>query len=703
MAGEVYSRGTGEKLTRTVIIIAGVASLVASLLSVVSIWLQTYTSRDPFQARQELTSWQKKLPEAPASKICDTYIGDVGSMCSHQRLLALLILFRVPIYSIASWSSIESTRVAMFVDPVRDIYEAFTIYTFFQLLINFIGGERALIVMMHGREPVNHLWPLNHVLPKVDISDPHSFLAIKRGILQYAWLKPVLSIATIIMKTGGVYKEGNLSPGSGYLWTGILYNVSVTLSLYSLGMFWVIMSKDLQPFRPVPKFLCIKLIIFASYWQGFMLSILVWLGAIPDYAGYTADNLAAAIQDALICIEMPIFAIGHWYAFSWHDYADVTISAARMPVWYAVRDAFGVRDLIEDTKETFSGNKYEYRLFDSGDNVMAHEESSSRVARMMDGMRYERNGKGKYWIPKPGEATARTPLLSDGPSRSRSLSPKKTLHGDPNYGYGNGNVDEQGLDQEEERLYERARRLEFGDWNYPVITAHEASRERWLNDSPGLITTSANRNLLQPTKDNKIRRKSNIRETVEDVKKKTQRKHSASSKGKERSSSAKGKEREDAPKDATGEEGRAPAMMGMLRHHSSESSSAKSERSQLVDLVVEDKDAEEIERVRARKEGSAAWNGIDSRRFVKTYGKDTGEDIREGYDPNDDAAVDDEEENPFTVGDGANSDDETEESRQWKEAKEPEVLLKPKYGLEGEEFENVWSGGEPSASPKENP
>ena len=328
--------------------------------------------------------------------------------------------------------------------------------------------------MMHGREPVHHLWPLNHVFPKVDISDPHTFLAIKRGILQYAWLKPVLGLATIGMKTSGVFKEGNLSVDSGYLWVGILYNLSVTLSLYSLGMFWVVMSKDLQPFRPVPKFLCIKLIIFASYWQGFFLSILGWLGAIPDNVeDYTADNLAVAIQDALICIEMPIFAIAHWYAFSWHDYADVTISAARMPVLYALRDAFGIRDLIEDTKETFSGKKYEYRLFDSGDNTLAHEGSSSRVARMMEGMRYERGGKGKYWITKPGEANARTPLLAAvrTPEQSRSLSPNTPHENNAQYlGYDDGIFDEQVLDPEEERLYERARRLEFGDWNvWPFI------------------------------------------------------------------------------------------------------------------------------------------------------------------------------------------------------------------------------------------
>lgn len=465
--------------------------------------------------------------------------------------------------------------------------------------------------MMHGRKPVHHLWPMNYCLSAVDISDPHTFLAIKRGILQYAWLKPVLGLATIIMKSTGVYQEGYIGLSSGYLWSGIAYNASVTLSLYSLAMFWVCMSRDLQPFRPVPKFLCIKLIIFASYWQGFMLSILVFLGAIPDdVKGYTPDNLAAAIQDALICCEMPIFAIAHWYAFSWKDYADVTISAARMPVWYAVRDAFGVRDLIEDTKETFSGDKYEYRLFDSGDNVLAAEGSNSRVARMMEGMRYERGGKGKYWIPKPGEVNSRTPLLggNGSPSGPRSRSPSKG----PQYmGYGDGTVEEESLDPDEERLYDKARKLTFGDWNvsrytqydmptitntkqYPVITAHEVSREAWLTAQPDLLTTSANRNLLQPTKDNAKRRQSNIKKTVEEVK----------NKGKHRDSSA------------NGEEGRAPMLKGLLRHHSSGSSSGKSDRSQLVDLVVEDEVAEETERVRARKEGSSGWNKVEPRRFV---------------------------------------------------------------------------------------
>lgn len=43
-----------------------------------------------------------------------------------------------------------------------------------------------------------------------------------------------------------------------------------------------------------------------------------------------------------------------------------------------------------------------------------------------------------------------------------------------------------------------------------------------------------------------------------------------------------------------------------------------------------------------------------------------------------------------------------EEARAWKHS-EPEVLLKPKYGVAGEGFENVWGGDGPSETPKENP
>ncbi|KXG48371.1 Organic solute transporter Ost-alpha [Penicillium griseofulvum] len=489
-----------------------------------------------------------------------------------SALVSSLLSFVVPIYAVSSWTSIISLTAAQFLDPVRDIYEAFTIYTFFQLLINFLGGERAVIIMAHGRPPISHAWPLNHFLPKIDVSDPHTFLAVKRGILQYAWLKPILALASIIMKATDTYQEGYIGLSSGYLWTGIIYNVSVTISLYSLAMFWVCLHDDLMPFRPIPKFLCIKLIIFASYWQGFFLSILQWLGALGNVAGYTPDNLAAAIQDSLICFEMPFFAMAHWYAFSWHDYADPTISAARMPVKYALRDAFGVRDLVEDTKLTIRGKNYGYRLFDSGDNIIPHEESGSRVKRVMDGM---------------------------------------------------SEIDETAMDDEDERLFLNARALEFGDWNYPVITANEVPRDQ----------------RLPPTRRNQDSSRG------ADVKKARRHRKSRASDAVSRQS----------PKPNSNKPGPSSATPGPLQRNISSTSSSGTQRSQLVDLVVENTEAEEEDRAQIQREYGTAWAEPEPRRFERPSGEPIEEEEANSTQPE------------------SNHDDD-----------------RPKWAYDGLEQDNVW-------------
>ena len=154
-----------------------------------------------------------------------------------------------------------------------------------------------------------------------------------------------------------------------------------------------------------------------------------------------------------------------------------------------------------------------------------------------------------------------------------------------------------------------------------------------MSQEPNLLTTSTNRNVFQPTKDHKKRRRSAIQEGIQ--------------KGKRGSSSA--------SKD------RGSAIAAKLNRVDSASGSSRSGRSQLVDLVVEDIDAEEVERVRARKEGGPAWNQDRQRHFVRTYGdEDLGEEIRGGFEP---AAVKPAESPPvFAVGEDPNESAEAEGS-----------------------------------------
>ncbi len=112
-----------------------------------------------------------------------------------------------------------------------------------------------------------------------------------------------------------------------------------------------------------------------------------------------------------------------------------------------------------------------------------------------------------------------------------------------------------------------------------------------------VVTTSTNRNLLQPSRDNRKRRKNRIEEIRQTL---------DTAKHPEGSSSTS----EPHTKAHTS------FFSSLTRQRSHSAESSKSDRSQLVDLVVEDVQAEQIDRVRARKEGSPEWNKTEPKHFV---------------------------------------------------------------------------------------
>lgn len=98
--------------------------------------------------------------------------------------MVVRIMVMVPIYAISSLISLFSLNAAFFIDAIRDIYEAFVIYCFFVLLLTYLGGERSLLILLHGRPPKSPIFPMNLWRKEIDISDPTVFLFLKRGILR---------------------------------------------------------------------------------------------------------------------------------------------------------------------------------------------------------------------------------------------------------------------------------------------------------------------------------------------------------------------------------------------------------------------------------------------------------------------------------------------------------------------------------------
>lgn len=261
--------------------------------------------------------------------------------------------------------------------------------------------------------------------------------------------------------------------------------------------------------RPVPKFLCVKGILFFSFWQSIGISILVAAHVITRLGPYKdAEHISVGLNDTLICLEMPFFAIAHNYAFSYKDFIDPAISfVARMPFYYAFRDAFGLRDVIEDSKTTLFGEGMDYREFEPAEGLM--HQGIGREHRIRAGLRYSKGGQRKYWLPNPttdpssrveravNRAIARVagrdqmeeihaPLLSDRAHSVVHLAPDMRSEEEAH------DIWEGGVDQAEdgyelpfgdpdpavEELFEHSKKYLFGDYNYPCIdVSSEKARE----------------------------------------------------------------------------------------------------------------------------------------------------------------------------------------------------------------------------------
>jgi len=116
------------------------------------------------------------------------------------------------------------------------------------------------------------------------------------------------------------YHEGSIDFRQGYVYVALLDNFSVSLSLYYLVLFYMATNNALAPHKPLAKFLCVKCVVFFTWWQGLFLSVFCWLGILrgsgTEGEEYGCGELSTYIQNVLIQFEMLFLAIVHIRVFS---------------------------------------------------------------------------------------------------------------------------------------------------------------------------------------------------------------------------------------------------------------------------------------------------------------------------------------------------------------------------------------------------
>lgn len=260
------------------------------------------------------------------------------------------ILWMVPIYSVDSWVALVYPKIAIYVDTWRECYEAYVIYNFMIFLTNYLTIRFPnLILHLEAKDQQNHILPLC-CCPPWAMGEMLLFRC-KLGVLQYTVVRPITTVTALVCEILDVYDEGNFGFSNAWTYLVILNNLSQLFAMYCLLLFYKVLKEELSPIQPVGKFLCVKLVVFVSFWQAVLIALLVKLGVISEkrtWEWQSAEAVATGLQDFIICIEMFFAAIAHHYTFSYKPYVHEAEEGSCFDSFLAMWDVSDIRDDISE-------------------------------------------------------------------------------------------------------------------------------------------------------------------------------------------------------------------------------------------------------------------------------------------------------------------------------------------------------------------
>lgn len=221
-----------------------------------------------------------------------------------------------PIYAIDSFVGLLDIRGSkaffMSLDAIKECYEALVIAKFLALMYSYLNISISKNIVpdgIKGRE-IHHSFPMTLFQPHVVRLEQRTLKLLKYWTWQFVIIRPVCAILMVTLQILGMYP-------SWLSWTfTMILNISVSLALYSLVLFYHVFAKELEPHKPLAKFMCIKGIVFFCFWQGVVLDVLAAAGIIRSHHFWLdVEHIEEAIQNVLVCLEMVAFCVLQQYAY----------------------------------------------------------------------------------------------------------------------------------------------------------------------------------------------------------------------------------------------------------------------------------------------------------------------------------------------------------------------------------------------------
>ena len=296
-----------------------------------------------------------------------------------QRVL--VILWMVIVYATTSWLALVFPVADPWLGLVRDVYEAYCLYTFMAFMVAILGGadDGGELADAHAgvppRAPARTARRAVRVARRAAARDARSAATTGRAPSprpagRSAGATPRSSCASACSRRASSSSQARARAASRarvggprelaevrarlHRVRGVASNASVGTAFYGLLSFFHAVEHELAWCGPMAKFYSVKGVIFLTFWQGMVITLLVHFGF-----HIRSRRMADQIQNFLICVEMFLASLVHTVAFA-HDqwepgYAERRAAAAPAGGGGGARislaDPRGVRQFIGDMSD----------------------------------------------------------------------------------------------------------------------------------------------------------------------------------------------------------------------------------------------------------------------------------------------------------------------------------------------------------------
>ncbi|XP_038582820.1 organic solute transporter subunit alpha [Micropterus salmoides] len=230
---------------------------------------------------------------------------------ANKKSVIIWVNGAAPVIGAMSCLGMWIPRATMFTDMTSACYFAIVVFKFLILMLEEVGGDKAFL-----RRAERHKLKISTgpccccclCLPHVNITRRSLFL-LKLGSFQFALLKIVFTILSIVLYTNGNYVLGDMSISGAVMWINPFVGILTIIALWPVAILFVHLRTALQTLKIIPKYAMYQLVLILSQLQTAIINILAVTGTIACTPPFSAPARGYMMSQQLLILEMFIITL----------------------------------------------------------------------------------------------------------------------------------------------------------------------------------------------------------------------------------------------------------------------------------------------------------------------------------------------------------------------------------------------------------